>query len=512
MATICTATDIRGLTLTGKNGPLFQELYQELKRRVLEGELPPGIRLPPSRLLAAQLNIGRNTVTAAFNQLLAEGYLQSKTGSGTYVADSLPEQWLHTRKTQRSSSEENFNGTLSNYGQLCAKAAPVQANDNPVQANNNPVKNSSFTVGVPDLKAFPFALWNKIQNQQSQLTRCSSMGFGNPAGLPALREAIADYLRTSRSVKCTPDQIVITNGAQQALALCARLLINEGEYAAIEEPGYRGAHCSFLAAGAQLQPCTLDEQGLMTEKLANLSTSPKVIYTSPAHQYPTGAILPLDRRLELLNWAARNNCWIIEDDYDSEYHYRNRPLASLQGLSSRHQVIYIGSFSKVLFPALRLGYLVLPESLVKPFITARQAMAGEIPLQTQATVSSFIREGHFSRHIRRMRLLYEKKQQILQVACRTLAPWCTAPCSGSGMHQVLYLKPELRHLESQLHKRLQEQGIYSSTLSSYFLGQPQQAGLVLGFANSSELEIIEGVATIRQTLNHLRTYSNEGRL
>ena len=331
------------------------------------------------------------------------------------------------------------------------------------------------------------------------------MGFGSPAGLPELREAIASYLRSSRSVKCSPEHIVITNGAQQALALCAHLLINKGDYAAIEEPGYRGAHRAFLAAGARLLPCPTDKEGLITSNLRNLAGQPKLLYTSPAHQYPTGAILPLPRRMELLEWSARTNCWLIEDDYDSEYHYSNRPLASLQGLSSQQQVIYIGSFSKVLFPSLRLGYVVVPEPLLPSFIAAHQAISGEIPLHTQATVNTFIREGHFHRHIRRMRLLYEKKQQLLQNTCRTLSPWCTAPCSGSGMHQVLYLHDAYQHLEQPLYKALIAKGIYSSRLSTYYASNQPKSGLVLGYANSSETDIINGIAAIRQQLATLST-------
>ncbi|WP_034838016.1 MocR-like pyridoxine biosynthesis transcription factor PdxR [Endozoicomonas numazuensis] len=487
MAKALPVTEFQDLKLS--NNPkqaLFKQIYEALRNKVLNGYLKPGTKLPSSRALAIQLKVSRNTVIAAFDQLLAEGYLESRTGSGTFVAVELPENWL-------PSPTAHFSNT---------SAASVQLSDYATHLDRmemrNEEGNQTFCVGVPDLKAFPHKIWNRLSQQLPASGLTSLMGNGPAEGYQPLREAISDYVSASRSVQCDAQQIIITSGAQQALDLCARILMNPGQTAAIEEPGYKGARRALSSAGANIMTCPVDNQGLILETLKKSQHPPKLIYVTPAHQYPLGAMMPLDRRMELLDWAFEQQCWIIEDDYDSEYHYQSRPVASLQGLARQQQVIYMGSFSKVLFPSLRLGYLVLPPTLVEIFTKAKQEQTGVTPLHTQAVTAAFMQEGHFNRHLRRMRLNYEEKLKTLLEACEKLSPWCTVHAQGAGMHLALEFKPGI--CEGTVVRNLKTKNILCSPLSSYFYGKEKLQGLVLGFANSTLKEIASGVAIIHNVL------------
>ena len=472
---------------------MFRQLYLALRERVLDGRLRPGTRLPSSRSLAGDLGIGRNTVITAFDQLLAEGYLESRQGSGTYIAEVLPDSWHTARAATTVNSFSTTSLQLSDYARLMSK-----------ETIRTGQANQSFCVGVPNLRAFPAKTWNRLQQQLPSAGLTEIMGFNEPMGYLPLREAVADYVRSSRAVNCEAEQILITTGAQQALDLCARLLLNPGDQAVLENPGYLGARRALLAAGAELISCPVDQQGLMVKELDNLADNPRLIYVTPAHQYPMGPVLPLERRTELLEWASRNQCWVLEDDYDSEFHYRHRPLASLQGLDRQQQVINIGSFSKALFPALRLGYLVLPPALVAPFVRAKMEHSGDTSLHTQATVAAFMQEGHFSRHLRRMRLLYDDTLEVMLKACRVLTPWCNIHEYGAGMHLVLEFTAAIP--EQKVYRQLQDKQILCSRLSSYYFGKEKKNGLVLGFTNSTPAEIHRGVAIIRQVLQAISSY------
>ena len=469
------------LSLDAKSDtPLFDQLYQAIRKRVLNRHLSPGTRLPSSRNLADQLSVARNTVIAAYEQLIAEGYLESKTGSGTFVTEELPESWFQAKPRSQPALQQASNLSLSKYADIISKENFRQA-----------ATNQSFAVGVPDLKAFPAKLWNKVASAIPQAGLTELMGFQYPQGLLELREAVTDYTRSSRAVRCEPHQVVITQGAQQALDLCARLFLNPGDPVAMENPGYIGARRALSASGAKITPLPVDEQGMIVSALESISPAPKLVYATPAHHYPLGNVMSLQRRTRLLNWAAANNSWILEDDYDSEYHYQHRPLASLQGLSESSRVIYIGSFSKVLFPALRLGYVILPEALVDVFTKAKMEHSGETPVHIQATTAAFIREGYFSNHLKRMRVLYAKKLEVMLAACEILKPWCKVHAHGAGMHLVLEFTTGI-HEESAF-RQLQKNRIFCSRLSQYYIGRPEKQGLALGFANSDEAEIKQNI-------------------
>lgn len=478
--------------------PLQTQLYRQLRERILGGHLAGGMRLPSSRALAGELAIARNTVTAAYEQLQLEGYLSSRQGAGSFVSDNLPERWHQAAPLAATHQDQQAQRLPLRHGY--ATQSPWQ--DNWAARHQARKLQQAFVVGMPDLRAFPQRQWNRLAQQYALHGQASLMGFGDPAGLPELREVIAHYLQSSRSVNCSAKNILITNGAQQALSLCSFLLLNPGEIAAIEEPGYRGARYALQAHGAKLATIDIDSEGLKVDELAALHTKPRLVYCTPANQYPMGVQLSLPRRQQLLDWASSNNAWIIEDDYDSEYHYHKRPLASLQGLARHANVIYMGSFSKVLFPGLRLGYLVLPDELLGVFARVKMEQGGETALQAQAITAAFIREGHFGRHIKRMRLRYRNKLGHLQQCATRLQPWATLQPRHGGMHSVLSLR---EHIDEQdLRAELANTGLQYSMLSDYFYGHPTQYGLALGFANSSDAEISAGIEQLQQVFGRLQ--------
>ena len=328
------------------------------------------------------------------------------------------------------------------------------------------------------------------------------MGYQGGQGYGPLRESLSEYLRLSRGVRCKPEQIIITQGAQQAISLCAQLLLNEGDSVLVENPGYMGARKAFQARRAELIPCPLGANGINIDMICNdkikNTNKAKLMYVTPSHQYPLGGILTAAQRLKLLDWASTKNTWLIEDDYDSEFHFYHKPIASLQGMAQQTPVIYMGSFSKTLFPALRLGYLVVPEALTKVFIKAKSFMGGESPLLTQAVVADFINEGHFVRHLRRMRLLYQEKWQHLGTLLDDeLSEYVNPIAQSAGMHLAIDI-PKVN--DEKLKQGFNTEGYGSSALSSYFLNKPEKSGLVLGFANTTKTEREQGVSVLKSLI------------
>lgn len=383
--------------------PLHQQVYRQLRQAILSGRLPSGQRLPASRSLAKSLGLSRTTVTQGYDQLISEGYLQTRPGSGTYVCDQLPEILLETESVERS-SKSVVDISLSAYGQRVDRS-PQRHFENSFEI--------SFRYGHPALDLFPVELWRKLLSKHCRATTQWLNYTDESLGYQPLREAIADYLKRARAVCCTPDQVLITNGSQQALSLITQLLVNSDDSVAIEEPGYRGARHIFMASGAKLLPIRVDREGLMVEELIDHSEIPRLVYVTPSHQFPTGALLSLPRRLALLQWANKTGALIVEDDYDSEYRYGGRPIPSLQGLDSQASVLYVGTFSKVMFPSIRLGYLVLPASLVAVFGKAKWLADRQPPTLSQYALAEFIAAGHLERHIRKMRLCYEQRRNVL---------------------------------------------------------------------------------------------------
>lgn len=482
--------DLRNIDLTRTDKrPLSQQLALALRQRILSQQLSAGSRLPASRALAQDLKVSRNTVNSAYEQLRAEGYLSSRSGSGFFVSDQLPQKDAPIE----SASGHNLSQwpPLSSYGERLSRFA---SDFNPAAAAN---ANLPFTLGLPDLREFPVKIWQQLLRRHSD--RQALMGYHSQQGYEPLRRALACYLNSSRGLRCKPEQIVITQGAQQALALCAQLLIEPDDAALVEEPGYCGARKAFASAGAELQPVPLGSNGLDVAALPS-DGNHRLLYTTPTHQYPMGGILPASERLQLLDWAEQNRCWIVEDDYDSEFHYYSQPIAAMAGMAEQTPVIYMGSFSKTLLPGLRLGYLVLPEHLVGAFVEAKEFSSGETPLLTQAAVADFIEEGHFVRHLRRMRKLYQQKWEHMRELCDEYLNGLMTPIAQSaGMHLALVFNDQ-RLCDKNLAEQFAQLGFGCSPLSSYYHLAAQQKGLALGFANTSEKEREQGVIALAKLL------------
>ena len=490
-----------GIELDPKKG-LSRQLYQALRLRVLDGRLSSGSRLPASRDLAVALGISRNSVVRAYDQLYAEGFIEARIGNGTYVAH-LPEKTAPTKKLSTKLST-GFSTGLS-------PALSTKSADLPVITSSKVIHSSAlcrvskhaldlppsgppraFRVGVPAFDLFPFPVWSKLQAAFWRKPDLEQLCYGNPAGDKRLRELIAAYLRTSRGLACSAEQILITSGAQQGISLCAQLLVEPGEGVAVENPGYRAAAHAFSIAGAAVQGVAVDEQGMRCDALAHLNNC-RLAYVTPSHQYPTGVTMSLARRLELLEWAERNQSWIVEDDYDGEYRYSGAPLAPLAALDRQGRVIYVGTFGKIAFPALRLGYLVLPEGLVESFAWRRSLDMRHSEVSTQVVMAEFMAAGHFQRHIRRMRrAALSRRNTLLTHWPQGIEGVGPMPSIVAGLHVAVPVVS--REREQVLLARAKEAEVEIVGLSRYWLEDTvepvdNRAGLVLGFAAVPEVEI-----------------------
>ncbi len=472
--------------------PLWQQLYSALREMVLNGTLATGTRLPPTRSLAKELGLGRNTINNAYDQLIAEGYLEAHQGAGTFVTSQLPESLLRVRTGQNKGEQSGQLpdkadlSQLSDYGRSLLTYKLVASSD-----VGTPIP---FRPGIPALDVFPHALWRKLVDRRWRSLTTELLGYGRTVGYRPLQEALAAYLGPARGVRCQPEQIIITAGTQQAITLAARVLLNPGDQVWIEEPGYTSAQNVLAVNGAKLIPIPVDEAGINVAIGEKTAPNAKLVYITPSHQYPTGVLMTLSRRLALLEWASKCGGWIIEDDYDSEYRYEGHPIASLQGLDNRGRVLYVGSFSKVLFPSLRLGYLIAPPSLVDVFTKARLAHDHSPPMLTQAVTTDFIVEGHFARHIRQMRTVYAERQAaLLEAAGAFLGHMLTVDAKPAGLHAMAWLNEGIDSAE--LSQRFAQKGIETPPLSNYALQPLPTEGLVLGYGAFTPTQIWQ---TVRQ--------------
>ena len=447
---------------------LFRQLYDEIRKAILDRRLAAGSRLPSSRQLAEELNVSRNTVINAYEQLLAEGYINGHTGSGTYVANvqDVPEK---SKPVQRKNA-------LSARGKAMAGVLVTR----PSLAGAK----ISFRPGNPALENFPFSLWGKFLIQTLRNLRARDFHYGDPAGYPPLREAVAQYLNRGRGVRCTPEQVVIVNGSQQSLDLCCRVLLDPGDIVWMEDPGYRGANAAFQGSGVRVVPVPLDAEGLQWVGARGARprlTNPRCIYITPSHQFPMAITMSLQRRLSLLKFAKENNAWILEDDYDSEFRYDGRPLAALQGLDENDCVVYMGTFSKVLFAGLRLGYVVVPQDLIQPFVNTKSIVDRHSPILEQATVAEFIRSGRFERHIRNMRKLYATRQKKLVDSVNYfLKGRLEVEPRPAGMHLIGWLREGID--DQAVSQRAASNGIEVPAISSYTQKRLPRGGLLLGYS------------------------------
>jgi len=458
---------------------LQQQLFQRIKQAILTGKLAAGTRLPATRQLALDLAVSRNTVIAVWAQLQAEGFLLSdRQGSRISNMAQLPQE------TQPPASSEIV---------LSPRIAQLRSSHRTLS------QEMALRPGVPSLVHFPLAQWRRALNRVMLYQPQQLLGYGDPLGERTLRAALAQHLALARGVRCTPEQIVITEGAQQALTLCVALLSSPGDIGWVEEPGYRGAKAAMRLGDMRIEPIAVDAQGLAPQPQDWQQRPPRLIYTTPTHQYPTGAIMSAPRRLALLAAARQQQTWIIEDDYDSDFRYSGEPIAAMQGMTQPTPVIYVGSFSKTLFPALRLGFMVLPPQLVAPLRPALHELLRGGNRPEQQALALFLRSGDFSRHLSKMRRLYRQRQatlrQALQQTFGAQVPLLGGEC---GMHLVLSLAADQNDMA--LVDRLIQSGYAPGALSGFYLGEQKQQGLVLGYGNTSTSQITAGVAQLARLL------------
>jgi GntR family transcriptional regulator / MocR family aminotransferase len=472
------------------NLPLHQQLYEELRQAILMGKLLPGERLPSTRTLAQSLGISRGTVKLGYEQLLSEGYLETVTGSGTFICQQISDRSLPVLPSQPRCPGTLMTTGLSRYAQnFVTRSLP----------NHHPLKPEiDFCYWQPAFSHFPLQIWRQLTTRHLQSS--DRLDYSpDPLGYKVLREAIARYLVRSRAVRCDAEQVIIVNGTQQALDLIARLFIDPGDGVAIEEPGYLSARRVFQSQGAEILPISVDAAGLMVEQLHSTSNLIKLVYATPSHQFPTGAILSLPRRLELLAWAKQRGAMIVEDDYDSEYRYGEKPIPAMQGLDQNDSVIYIGTFSKVLFPALRIAYLVVPPELVKFFAQAKRLIDRHSPLLEQCVLADFISEGHLERHLRRMRTLYTRRRQALVKSLKLrLGESATVLGDAAGIHLMVQLQTALS--DEEIVDRAAQGGVGLTNASAFYLGSSQGGQFLMGYANLEEEKIDEGICRLAKIL------------
>lgn len=461
--------------------PLARQLYQALRERILDGRMASRMRLPASRELAEALGVSRNTVVRAYDQLYAEGYIDGRIGDGTYVAE-LGGTATAMAPLGHSDLPQPLLSRLQTYGPSAPPEGPPRA----------------FRLGLPPLDLFPFDIWSRLHAQFWRAAPLEHLGYGEAAGDPRLRDMIAAYLRHGRGLRCLPEQILITSGAQQAISLCAQLLVQSGDSVAVENPCYRAAAQTFAVAGARLRAIEVDEHGMDIGQLAGVKDC-RLAYVTPSHQYPSGVTLSLARRLEMLDWAEREQGWIIEDDYDGEYRYSGTPLAPLASLDRQGRVLYVGTFSKIIFPALRLGYLVAPPWLVEPLTQLRALAMRHSEVGSQAVLAEFIARGHFQQHIRRMRRASRSRRDALLRNWPGAEAGVALPPIDAGLHVCVPL-PSLAR-ERELVTKGASVGVELSALSDYHVvtaeGAPRP-GLVMGFAGINERHIAQALEKLRK--------------
>lgn len=466
-------------------------LYDALRVEILEGRLRSGVRLPASRDLARHYGLSRGTVVEAFAMLESEGYVRGRVGSGTFVASALPDHLLETgRTTPRRAAPTG--PPARRFSEFAARVRPF--------GNLERVTLRAFRRYMPALDHFPTAQWAQLAARCARQATVQQLGGCGPMGYRPLREAIADYLTTSRGVRCTADRVAVISGVQEALDLAARLFLDPGDRVAIEDPGYSGARVVFEAHGAAIAPVPIDEEGLTVDGAALHGA--RLVYVTPAHQYPLGVAMSLPRRLALLEWARSSGALIFEDDYDSEYRYSGRPLPALQGLDTAGQVLFAGTFSKVLFPSLRLGYLVVPDDVSERLARLLSVTSRHAPLIDQAVLAEFITGGHFGRHVRRMREMYaERLSFLLEYGGSILGGLLEISPIEAGLQTVGWL-PENVDVRAVV-RAAAERDVDVAAID--YLGAPRRRrnGLQLGFAAIDEREIRRGVRELRTVLTAL---------
>lgn len=473
------------IPLTRDGEPLFRQVYRGMRQAILSGAISAGERLPSTRDLAEQLGISRTVVLLAYEHLLAEGFIAGRGGSGTYVSQEMARNVVRGKHGLAQLQLSRFGNAVS---------GSIATVDTPLPQPMTPRYN--FIYGRSDLTTFPFAVWRRLLLRRARKASTRQFDYGSATGNADLRVAICNHLRRARGVVCDPGEVVVVNGSQQALDLVIRVLVDPGDAVALEDPHYDGVREALRAAGARLRPVPVDREGLDPTRLPN---DAGLAFVTPSHQFPTGAILSLERRLALLEWARRRNAVIVEDDYDGEFHYEGRPLESLQGLDREGRIIYIGTFSRTVFPSMRIGYLIAPASLVSAFTAAKWLSDLHSPSLEQQTLADFLADGMYERHLRRLRKRNTaRRAALLEAIAKYLGDRVEVTGEGAGAQVVLWPRKEVVEKEAVAAAAQKGIGIYG--IAHCWLKQPARAGFLLGYARLSELEIREGIRLLGQIL------------
>jgi GntR family transcriptional regulator/MocR family aminotransferase len=477
----------------------FRWLYDELRSAVLDGRLRRGMRLPSTRDFAVRCGVARGTVVSVFEQLRAEGYLAGRVGAGTYVSSQLPEDFLHVKSAAKAATpEQRRHAPLSRF----ARRLPAMPRGNVPRGNIPNIR--AFRIATPAIDSFPLKLWAQIASRRMRNATRNLLTDDDPAGYRPLRQALAEYLGAARGVKCASEQVVILSGIQQALDVTARLLLDSGNAVCVEDPCFPGVPVLLTAQGARVVHVPVDDNGLDVQRARRLCSKPRLIYVTPAHQFPLGMTMAAGRRLELLDWARRSNAFIFEDDYDSEYRYSGHPIPALQGVDQNGSVILAGSFGKLLFPSLRLGYAVVPPGLLDKFVAARFTTDRHSAMIDQAILLDFISEGHFARHIRRMRELYASRRQVLRESVRTrLAGVVRLPDIEAGVHTPAWLSAPWNAYD--ICKAAAEKNVEALPLGAFASRPDSHQGLLLGFGAVDEGELRRGIDVLAGVIDKSTT-------
>ncbi len=468
--------------------PLHRQIYDAFRTMILDRRLESGQQIPSTRALAEELRISRIPVLDAYEQLLAEGYIESRSGAGTFVKGSLSDQFASVRPAAPGVRKNSDDEAISRLTELL-----------PVERTPWFPSSGAFSVGQIAYDHFPFRIWSGLVAHHARLVRASSMSYTDPMGSEGFRQTIATYLRSARAVHCEASQIMIVNGSQHALDLSARVLLDPDSAVWIENPGYELLRHTLLLSGCKLVPVPVDNEGLDVAAGIKLCHSARAAFVSPSHQYPLGATMSAARRLQLLEWAHRSNAWIVEDDYDSEYRYESMPVASMQGLDPGSRVVYIGTFSKTLFPGLRLGYIVIPPALVARFVAVRRANDLFPSHLYQSALADFIEAGHFARHVRKTRRLYaERRNALAQALQNEFGSEIEILGAEAGMHLVMTLPPGLSDRKIAL--RAAQDKLWLWPLSSAYIGGAPRQGFILGFGGTKADDMPHQVRRLRKAI------------
>ena len=487
----------------GAARPLQRQLFGQLREIILTGRVSPGARLPSTRALARELGCSRNTVIGAYDQLYAEGYLEGASGSGTYVSSVLPEELLRSRPYTSAQASGGVQASGGARGSVPTSGLSARGRELS-RPQRTPLRRSeAFAPGLPETAQFPWDVWSRLLARAWRRPPAGLVHHGEAAGYRPLREAIAAYLRTTRAVTCDWRQVLITSGGQQCIDLTVKALTDPGDPVWIEDPGFPGLRGPLAAAGVRRVPVPVDDEGFALDVALTRAPEARLAIVTPSHQYPLGTVMSLGRRLQLLDWAADSGAYILEDDYDSEYRYSGRPLTALQGLDRAGRVVYAGSFSKVLFPSLRLGYLVLPEDLAGPVAELRRAIDDHPSAIAQPALAGFFAEGHLAAHVRRMRRLYAERQNLLLEAAGVhLGGLLELASDEAGLHLVARLAPALacHASDREVARAATAHKVTAPALQDFYLGTPDRQGLLLGYAAVPEPEIDAKVKALAQAI------------